>query len=83
MAVPDAEVVKRVRHIVVAAVARHLAVPQEKLSLEKSLPLDPATFYRILIDIERDLGIHPLDGNWSLEGNSIRAIVAYYVKLIG
>ena len=38
---------------------------------------------RILVDIEGQLGVHPLDGNWSFEGDSIRAIVVYYVELIG
>jgi hypothetical protein len=83
MAAPDAEVVERVRGIVVAAVARHTRVPPEELRLEKRLRVDPGTFYRILVDVEHQLGVHPLDGNWSFDGDSIGAVIAYYVKLMG
>ena len=36
--------------------------------------------YRILVDLERQLGLDPLDGDWYLEGSSINAIVDYYVR---
>ncbi len=83
MATPDAAVVERVRGIVLAAVAQHTGVPPGKLRLDKRLRLDPGTFYRILVDVERQLGVHPLDGNWSFDGDSIGAVIAYYVKLMG
>lgn len=81
MAAPDPGVVKRVRSIVVATVARHMGVPPEELRLQNRVRLDAAALYRILVDIEQQLGVHPLDGNWSFEGDSIGAIVAYYVEL--
>ena len=83
MTARGAGVVERVRGIVVAVVAQHTGVPARELSLEKRLRVDPGTFYRILVDVERQLGVRPLDGNWSFEGDSIGAVIAYYVKLLG
>ena len=83
MAALDVRVVERVRAIVVAAVAQHTRVPPGELCLETRLRVDPGTFYRILVDIERQLDVHPLDGNWSFDGDSMGAVIAYYVNLMG
>jgi hypothetical protein len=74
---PDPAVVRRVQGIVMATVARHIGVPVAKLRVQTRLRVDPAALYRILLDIEGQLGVHPLDGNWSFNGDSIGAIVAY------
>ena len=65
-------------------VARYVGVPSEELGpgtdLLADLRVDSAMLYRILVDIERQLGLDPWDGDWCFEGSSVDAIVDYYVR---
>jgi len=81
MSAADDDVLDRVRGIVVAAVAREMQLTQDRIDLDYAVD-NPACFYRILVDIEGRLDLNALEGNWTFEGNSVGAIVAYYVDLL-
>lgn len=72
---------RRIRELVVASAARHLGVPSDKLRLSARLH-DPAIFYRVLVDIEGELDVRSSEGNWSFDGDTLSAIVDYFVNLI-
>ena len=72
----------RIREVVFETVARHFKTPRNELGPSEELEVDPNGLVRILVDIEQQLGIGGLQGNWQFEDGSVNAIVDYYVHLL-
>ena len=72
--------------VVFEIVSRQTGVPRERLHqdsmLNEELGVDQNMHSRILFDIESQLGLNPLEGNWSFENASINALINYYDRQI-
>ncbi len=76
----------KLNDIIFETVSRQSRIPLEKLRLstmlDEDLGVDPNMHYRILVDIEKQLGLNPLKGNWSFENASIKALIVYYDRIL-
>lgn len=70
-----------VKEIVYETVARHLGLRRQELHETTSLD-DTGTFYRIIVDIEQQLGLSPLEGDWCFDEGSIGGLVSYYSNMM-
>jgi len=70
-----------VKEVVYDTVARHLGLSRQELN-EMTLLDDPGTFYRIIVDIEQQLGIGTFEGDWRFEEGSLSGLVEYYSDLV-
>ena len=72
---------KEVKEVVYDTVARHLGLRRQELNEMTSLD-DPGAFYRIIVDIEQQLGIGTFEGDWCFEEGSLNGLVDYYSDLV-
>ncbi len=74
-----------VSRAVYAAVAKETGMPRSELRpetlLEESSGVGADGYYRIIVDIERRLGVSTFDGNWCFDDASIESLVRYCVRL--
>ncbi len=70
-----------VKEVVYGTVARHLGLRRKELNEMTSLD-DPGAFYRIIVDIEQQLGIGTFEGDWCFEEGSLNGLVDYYSDLV-
>ncbi len=71
-----------VQEIVYETVARHIGLKRQKLDEIMTLTEDPGAFYRIIVDIEQQLGLSSSEGDWSFDEGTIRGLVNYYSSMI-
>jgi len=70
-----------VKEIVYDTVARHIGLKRQNLHETASIE-DPKAFYRIIVDIEQQLDLSSLKGDWCFDEGTIRGLVNYYTSII-
>jgi len=72
----------QIRDVVYDIVSRHLHLKKGALKPDMDASEDADIFLRIVTDIEQDLNIGALEGNWVFEEPTVEGLVEYFREIL-